>query len=95
MALSLLPLRILLSLYNARINGDVVVVVVISTKFESLPFSLLSVVMLSGGVRRSKPHVAENLYTTKNTKKLIMTRTQAVMNFANKFSPDSLGSSGR
>lgn len=54
----------------------------------------LSTLLLSPsfGPRRSKPHVDENLYTMKNTKKLTNTKTQAVTNLANKFKPDSFGS---
>lgn len=50
---------------------------------------------LSSGFRRSKPHVVENLYTMKKTKKLTSTKTHAVTNFANRFKLDSLGSRGR
>lgn len=92
---SLIFLLLWLSLYNARINGEDVVVISMELKFPaSLKLLLLSVTLLRG-FRRSKPHVAENLYTTKNTKKLIITKTQAVTNFANKFNPDSFGSNGR
>lgn len=50
---------------------------------------------LSLGFGRSNPHVVENLYTMKNTKKLTTTRTHAVTNFASRFKLDSLGSRGR
>ncbi len=63
----------------------------------------ISVELLGKGVNRtslsvvgarSKPQVLVNLYTTKNTKKLTITKTQAVTTFANVFNPDSFGSNG-
>jgi hypothetical protein len=78
---------------NALRIGEVVEVT--SSQFE-LSLSFITVPFTpSGESRRSNPQVAENLYTTRNTKKLIVTKTQAVTNFANKLSPDSLGSRGR
>lgn len=44
---------------------------------------------------RSNPHVRTYLYTTRNTRKLTITRTQAVTTLANVFRPDSFGLSGR
>lgn len=66
---------------------------------------MIVVVVIAGGVVfsapgpvsawSSKPHVFTYLYTTKNTKKLITTKTRAVTTLAQVFKPDSFGLSGR